>query len=96
MDSLQSILPKVLRKRGLHGHAGAAHVTFKAQEWINTALPGVAQYLKVSTLKDGTLTVASQNGVASQECLQMIPSLKDFLSRECKDAAVREIRLERA
>jgi hypothetical protein len=96
MDSLGSILPKVLRKRGLYGHAAAAQVTFKAQQWITAALPGVASYLEVTHLKDGVLTIAAQNSIASQECLQMLPSLREYLARECKGAVIRDIRLERA
>lgn len=96
MDHLSSILPKVLRKRGLHGHAGAAHVVFKAQEWIVAALPAVAEYLKADTLKDGSLAISAQNSLASQECVAMLPALREYLARECKGAVIREIRLERA
>ena len=96
MDSLSSILPKVLHKRGLHGHATAALVTHKAQEWLRLALPALASSLRVEHLKDGVLTIATAHAIAAQECLPLLPSLTEFLQRECKGSSVRDVRLVRA
>ena len=96
MDSLSSILPKVLRKRGLHGHASAALVTHKATEWLRLALPALSGQFHVEHLKDGVLTISTGHSIAAQECLPLLPALTEFLQRECKGSTVREVRLVRA
>lgn len=95
MDSLSSILPRVLQKRGLHGHAMAAMVTHRAQEWLHAALPHCIAQLHVESLKDGVLTIASAHPIAAQECMPLLPSLTEFLQRECKGCTVREVRMIR-
>ena len=95
MDQLSSILPSVLRKRGLHGHAVAALVTLKANEWLRLALPACASRLHVETVKDGVLTIATTHSIAAQECLPLLPALQEFLNRECKGSSVRDVRLVR-
>lgn len=96
MDSLSSILPSVLRKRGLHGAAVAALVTLKATEWLRVALPACADALHVEHLKDGVLSISTAHSIAAQECLPLLRALKEFLQRECKDSSVREVRLIRS
>lgn len=94
MDSLSSILPKVLRKRGLHTHATASLATHKAQEWLHAALPALAAAIAVTTLRDGTLTVRCTHSIAVQEVAQLSEGLLGFLEKECP-RAVKEIRVER-
>lgn len=96
MDSLASILPRVLHKRGLHGHATAALVTHKTTEWLRAALPAFATHLHVDTFNDGVLTICSGHSIAAQECMPLLPGLKEFLLRECKGSAVRDVRLVRS
>lgn len=96
MDSLSSILPKVLHRRGLHRHAVAALVTHKAFDWLRAAVPHCIDQLHVDSLKDGVLTISTTHPIAAQECMPLIPALTDFLTRECKGASVREVRLMRA
>lgn len=96
MDSLSSILPKVLHKRGLHKHAVAALVTHKATEWLTMALPSFLPYFHVDSLKDGVLTISTTHSIAAQECLPLLPGLKEFLGRECTGSAIREVRLIRS
>ncbi|MDD4319789.1 MAG: DUF721 domain-containing protein [Candidatus Peribacteraceae bacterium] len=96
MDSLRSLLPKVLRRRGLAGQAGASHVTYVAQKWLQEVLPGLAAFMEVRHLKDGVLTIACRNGVAAQECRHLSSRLLDHVRRECPDHAPEEIRLTKA
>lgn len=96
MDSLGSILPKVLHKRGLHGHARAALVTHRATLWLRAALPAHCYALDVKSVKDGVLTISTGNSIAAQETASLLPALKDFLERECTGAAIREIRMIRS
>lgn len=96
MDSLSSILPRVLHRRGLHKHAVAALVTHKAADWLRLALPALESYLHVDTVKDGVLTISTTHSIAAQECLPLLPGLMEFLNRECKGSAVRDVRLVRS
>ena len=96
MDSLGSILPKVLHKRGLYRHAQAALVTHKAALWLKAALPSFTEQLRVGTFTDGVLTIASTHSIAAQECQGFLPELTEFLNRECDGAAVRQIRMMRS
>ena len=95
MDHLSSILPFVLRKRGLHHHATAALVTHKAAEWLKLALPGLSDQLHPDHVKDGVLTISASHSIAAQECNSLLPSLKEYLLRECGEKSVREVRLVR-
>ncbi len=95
MDSLSSILPRVLHKRGLHGHAVAALVTHKATEWLTLALPALAKQFRVENVRDGVLTISTTHSIAAQECLPLLPSLLEFLQRECKNSSVRDVRMVR-
>ena len=96
IDSLSSILPRVLHKRGLHKHAVAAMVTHKAFDWLRAAVPHCIDQLHVEHLKDGVLTISTTHPIAAQECVPLISGLTEFLHRECKGAAVREVRFVRS
>ncbi len=96
MDSLSSILPKVLHRRGLHAHATAALATHKAHDWLKAALPHCIDQLHVDSLKDGVLTISASHSIAAQECLPFLEGLKEFLLRECKGSKVREVRMMRS
>ncbi|MDO8649543.1 MAG: DciA family protein [Candidatus Peregrinibacteria bacterium] len=96
MDHIGSILSKVLKKRGLHGHAEASLVVHRAQEWINDHLPLVAAALHPRTFTDGTLIIAADHAIALQECQMEIPALQTWLTAEAHPALVKDIRLLRA
>jgi ribosomal protein S2 len=95
MDSIHSILPKVLRKRGLHGQAGASHIVFAAQRWLKGALPNFTDFLKVESLTHATLFISSTHSVASQECIPLLPELRAFLMKECEGIKITDIRIAR-
>ncbi len=95
MDRLQSILPKVLRKRGLHVQADASRVTFCANEWVKTALPRFADVVRVDRFSHAVLQISCSHSIAAQECLPLLPALKEYLQRECKQLAIEDIRLVR-
>lgn len=96
MDSLQSLLPKVLRKRGLQAQASASLVTFQAQRWLEKELPAFKEAVKVTTFTDTVLSVSCAHSIAAQECHHLSRALKEFLLQECPSAAVSEIRLLRS
>lgn len=94
MDSIGSILPRVLHRRGLRTQAQAAHVTHKATLWLAAALPQLCDQLRVEHVKDGLLVLSASHPIAAQECVPLLPGLREYLERECT-AAVREVRLIR-
>ena len=96
MDSVGSILPKVLRKRGLHGHAVASFVTFRAQEWLDSALPQFRGQIAVRKLSHGVLDIERPHSVALQECNAILPQLLETLRRECEGITIEDIRVHRA
>jgi hypothetical protein len=94
MDHIRTVLPKVLRKRGLHAHAQAAVVTLRAQEWIAGALPAFAGQIAAETFSQGTLSLKAKSSIAAQECRLLFPELTAFLEHEC-GVTVRDVRLHR-
>jgi len=95
MDSLRSLLPNVLRKRGLYAHASATLVTYQAQRWLEQELPAFKGAIAATRFANAVLSLTCTNSIAAQECHQLLPSLKEFLARECPDAALSEIRIVR-
>lgn len=95
LDSLRSILPKVLYKRGLHAAAQASLLTYAAQRWLEECLPHLRRDIRVSQYKDAVLTVSCRHGIALQECRHALPMLRETLSREYPQALLEEIRLVR-
>jgi hypothetical protein len=95
MDSVGSLLPKVLRRRGLYEHAAASLVTLKAQEWLTAELPMFAGAITVPRFSQGVLEIACANSIASQECHSLVPVLLAHLTRECEGMSVKEVRVVR-
>jgi len=95
MDDMQSILARILKKRGLYGHAEAAQVTHIALRELHKALPELAESLSIGSCKDGTLTIIAANSIASQEAQQCKDTLMNAILRDCPNAPIREIRIVR-
>lgn len=95
MDSLRSILPKVLSKRGLKTQVEASHAVLLAQQWLERALPSLKGELTVKKLSHATLSIECNHSIASQECQQLLPFLLEYLQRETKNLSVTDIRLVR-
>ncbi len=95
MDKIGSILPRVMRKRGLHLQADASQVTFRAQEWLTKAAPAVIEYLTVRTLSHAVLTIDCAHSTVAQECQPLLPGLLQYLQKEFPTVKIEEIRLVR-
>lgn len=95
MESVFSILPKVLSRRGLQTSAHASHVVHRAQEWLEGRLPQLRAAVKVEKFDEGTLFVACMHSIAAQECYPLFADLQDFLQRECRFNDIKSIRLHR-
>jgi len=96
MDHVSSILSKVIKKRGLQGHADAALVVLHAQGWIDTALPGLRDQIKAKQFKDGVLTIEVQNSIAAQECQMQLEELHEHLRNSNNHDAISSIRIARS
>ncbi|TSC60640.1 MAG: hypothetical protein Greene041662_191 [Candidatus Peregrinibacteria bacterium Greene0416_62] len=94
MDHLSSLIPKVLRKRGLYDEANASMIVYRAKKWLEESHPEPASMLQPHALKDGTLTVICEHSLAQQEGTLLAPELLRFLQRDDQNA-VREIRFIR-
>ncbi|KKW38599.1 hypothetical protein A2454_06740 [Candidatus Peribacteria bacterium RIFOXYC2_FULL_55_14] len=95
VEHIRSLLPKVLRKRGLTEHANAALVIFKAREWIAGHLQDFENDLHPQKFRDGVLTIACVHSIASQECQQRSEDLLSFLRVVCEGIVVEQIRMIR-
>ena len=95
MDRLSSILPKVLRKRGLQEHAVGALVVLRASAWIAMRLPELAGMVRVRSFKEGTLHIVCTHSVAVQECQGLIANLHHYLRSECDVSGIIDIRIAR-
>ena len=89
MDSLRSLLPKVLNKRGIATQAHASLVVHKAQEWLLQVLPALSAELKVQKVQDRVLVIECSNSIAAQECSQLSARLLEYLQKECGKAPER-------
>lgn len=91
MDHVSSLVPKVLRKRGLYDEAHASMVVYRAKKWLEEMHPDIAPALHPHALKDGILTIHSLHSIAQQEGALLSAELLAFLQSEDQHA-VREIR----
>ncbi|UPA22048.1 hypothetical protein K8942_03205 [Candidatus Peribacteria bacterium] len=95
MDRLFSVLPKVLRKRGLQEHAEGALVVLRANRWFEEHFPHLKGVVSVKTYKETTLHIQCRHSIAVQECQGAIADLKAFLAKECAFAGVIDVRIGR-
>jgi hypothetical protein len=96
VQSLQSILPAVLNKRGLKTQTDAARVVFLAQTWLEKALPALKDAFTVHDLKQSELHINCTHSIALQECQQIQAMLLQYLARECKGIGISGVRVLRA
>jgi hypothetical protein len=95
MDHVFSLLPKVLRKRGLQEHANSALAVHRAREWVQGHLPHIASCVRVEKVQDSTLVIVCTHSIALQECQGQLSDLQAFLDSECQFAGIRSIKLAR-
>jgi hypothetical protein len=95
MDHIFSVLPKVLRKRGLQEHAEGALVVHRAQQWLHERLPHLATVISVRNVKENVLHIVCIHSIAVQECQNAIPDLQDYLRSNCAFAGILEVRVGR-
>ncbi len=94
MDRVGSLLPKVLKKRGLYAHAKSALIVTQAKDWIDKELKTFASDLQPTVFKDGVLIIESSTSIAAQECNCASIKLIDHLN-DGSDT-VKEVRIQRS
>ncbi|OGJ63516.1 hypothetical protein A3C37_00165 [Candidatus Peribacteria bacterium RIFCSPHIGHO2_02_FULL_53_20] len=94
MDHISSLIPKVLRNRGLYDEAHASMMVYRAKKWLLETHPEIAASLDPHALKDGILTVHALHSIAQQEGTLLAPDLLLFLQSGDTNA-VREVRVSR-
>jgi hypothetical protein len=95
MDKLSSVLPKMLRKRGIEGHAMSSLAVHRAMQWMNERLPALQNFIEVKSVQDGVLYIECAHSVAMQECQCATADLLGFLRLECPFSAIKDIRIVR-
>lgn len=93
VDKLSSLLPAVLRKRGLKEQADASLVMHRAGLWLSENMPELKESVEPRTLKDGVLLIACAHGIAMQELRAASTRLLSFLGGA--SSGIKEIRLTR-
>lgn len=94
MDHVSSLIPSVLRKRGLYDEAHASMIVYRAQKWLLDTHPEAAQALHPHALKDGILTLRADNDAAEREGSLFATALLSFL-QSGEENTVREVRVTR-
>ena len=96
MDRAFSILPKVLRHRGLADAAYSGLILQRASEWIREELPDHAASLRPTQLKDGVLLIEGSHSIAVAESSERCQELLTYLASTVPEAPVRSVRVIRA
>ena len=79
MDHLSSLIPAVLRKRGLYDEAHASMIVYRTKKWLEETYPDIASVLHPHALKDGILTIHVGHSFAQQEGAALAQELLSFL-----------------
>jgi len=95
VDQLRSLLPQVLRKRGLYHEAEAALIAHQSKRWLKESLPGCHTMLKARSYADAVLTIEAADDASALEAQQASEGLLAYLREECGHDHIKAIRLAR-
>ena len=95
MDSIATLLPKVLAKRGIKNEADASFIVFAAEQWLKEQ--GAERAIAVTATKftAGTLVLEARSSVAAQECMGYAEELLEHLRKRFPGIAMERIRILR-
>ena len=82
MDRLNTLLSRVLHKRGIYADAAASLLVYRAEGWLTEHVPELRSSLHVLHVKNGCLTIAADNSIAAQECNILAEPLIEALKAE--------------
>lgn len=92
MDSVSSLLPKVLRKRGIKDEADASLVTFAANQWMKEH----AILAEAKKLNGGVLFIEVASSIAAQECHGKTVDLLEEMQKQFPGIGVENVRILRS
>lgn len=95
MDHISSLIPSVLRKRGLYDEAQASMVVFRAKKWLQEHRPDRASSLEPKRLMTGILFIEAAHSLSAEEQTLLAAELLPFLQAE-GSGALKEIRFTKA
>lgn len=96
MFRVSSVLPAVLRKRGLQEHASSSCLVTVAAEWLERVLPQVTGQAKPLSIRDGQLVIVCDHSIAAQECRQVSEEFFAYLRQNLPDIPLSGIRIVRS
>lgn len=82
MEHISTLLPKVLRKRGIKDEADASLVCFAAERWFGEYAEDLVTKVRVTKFVDRTLFLAVESSIAAQECYARNEELLQYLRTE--------------
>lgn len=82
MDRLSSLLPKVLRKRGIQSQAQEALVIHCAKRWFDEHFPPLQGMISVSKYENGVLFIECTEDSALRACHGSFADVIGFLLKE--------------
>lgn len=82
MDRLSSLLPKVLRKRGIQSQVQEALVIHCAKRWFHERFPSLQGMISVSKYENGVLFIECTEDPALQACRGSFADVSGFLLKE--------------
>ena len=82
MEHISTLLPKVLRKRGIKDEADASLVTFAAERWLKEYAEDIVPQVQATKFMDRTLFLKVESSIAAQECYARNEELLLHLRKE--------------
>lgn len=95
MDSLATLLPNVLQRRGIKDEAIAAHIVHCANCFLHEHLPDFREEVEAKQFTQGTLVLSTSNSIAAQECQALTQDLLAFLQSAFPSTKLEKVRILR-
>lgn len=95
MDRLSTLLPKVLRKRGIKDEADAALVVHAANQWLQQQGGILASSVATMRYSGNSLTLCTQSSVAAEEARGKSEELLEALRERLPGIVIETVRTVR-
>lgn len=96
MDKIQTLLARVLHKRGIYADATASMLVYRARGFLLEHMPELSPSLHVLHIKNGCLTISADNSIAAQECNMLAEPLISALKAQSEDCHIERISVIRS
>ena len=96
MDRLSTILPSVLRQRGMESEALSAHALTIARRWLDREFPTLSTQLRPATIQRGELVIVTDSSPALAHVSPHLSALLALLRSEITHLPLRAVRIERS